>query len=116
MRLIKDNIERLRELQDRQVSKDTDFVFLKTLSVDIYMDLIRTCEQYLAARKKEGSKQQSPRYEKVRLLYESAKTGFKQIATMTAQDYRPAALRSRSSGKRKDCQRRNLQILILMWQ
>ncbi|MBQ1526662.1 MAG: hypothetical protein IIZ75_05980 [Lachnospiraceae bacterium] len=88
MRLIKDNIERLRELQDRQVSKDTDFVFLKTLSVDIYMDLIRTCEQYLAARKKEGSKQQSPRYEKVRLLYESAKTGFKQIATMTAQDYR----------------------------
>ena len=98
MKLVKDSIDRFYELQERQIEQDSDFDSLKILAVDIYMDLIRTCDEYLKARKKEGKAEQGQtgRYRKVRLLHECAKTGLRQIAGMTAADFR-----ARFEGDRK---------------
>ena len=90
MLLIKESIDRFYELQDRQIEQESDFDSLKVLAVDTYTELIRVCDEYLKARRKEGKSEQAQtgRYKKVRLLHDCARTGLRQIASMTAEDFR----------------------------
>ena len=54
MKLVKDSIDRFYELQERQIEQGSDFDSLKIMAVDIYMELIRNCDEYLKARRKRG--------------------------------------------------------------
>ncbi len=110
MKLIKSNIDRTKSFFSAEITANTEPAAMCTETADRLLELIRTCREYLTARKAE--KDENTRHLRVRTLYDAARRMLAQVTSLRGDDITAVFAQEQGQEQQRGARRRKRPMTI----